>query len=103
MKAKLITYTISKQPISAQNQLRKQLIGHNDTSHKGKYKYRRDGLLDKIPHLKPSRSTIIAPLNESKQIIRLLNKYNATIKTYDIQIKESKFNWSLQVIHFSRL
>jgi len=89
MKARLITYTISKQPISVQNQIRKQLIGHNDTSHKGKYKYRRNGLLDKIPHLKPSKSTIIAPLKESEQIIKLLNKYNATIKIYDIQIKES--------------
>jgi len=89
MKARLITYTISKQSISVQNQLRKQLIGHNDTSHKGKYKYRRNGLLDKIRHLKPSKNTIIAPLNESEQIIKLLNKYNATIRIYDIQIKES--------------
>lgn len=31
------------------------------------------------------------PLNESEQIFKPLNKYNATIKTYDIQIKESKF------------
>lgn len=91
MKAKLITYTMVQQPISTQNQLRKQLIGHNDTSHEGKYKYRRKGLLDNILHLKPSKNTIIAPLEESKQIIKLLNKYNAIIRTYDIQINESEF------------
>ncbi len=91
MKAKLITYTMSNQPISTQNQLRKQLIGHNDTSHKGKYKYRRKGLLDQITHLKPSKSTIIAPIKESQKIIKILNKYNAKIKTYNIQINESEF------------
>lgn len=91
MKAKLITYLMSKQPISVKNQLRKELIGHNDTSHKGKYKYRRKGLLDKIPHLKPSKNTIIAPLNESRQIIKLLNRHNAIIKTYSLEIKESEF------------
>lgn len=91
MKAKLITYSMTEQPISAQNQLRKQLIGHNDTSHKGKYKYRRKGLLDKILHLKPSKSTIIAPIEESQKIIKILNKYKAKIKTYSIEINESEF------------
>lgn len=91
MRAVLITYSISHQPISVQNQLRKQINGHNDRSHGGKYKYRREGILDKITHLKPSRSTIIIPLKESEKVLKVLRKYGAEIKTYSIEISESEF------------
>ena len=91
MKAKIIAYSAAKQPITLQNQLRKQINGHNDVSHGGKYKYRRTGILDKIPHIKPSRSTIIAPLKESNKIIKILKKHNAEIKTYNIQINKTEF------------
>jgi len=91
MKAKLITYSITKQPIPIQNQLRKQLNGHNDTSHQGKYTYHRKGLLNTITHIKPSKGTIIAPTKEAEQIIALLKNNQAEIKTYDIQINKSAF------------
>ena len=90
MKAKLIVYGTAQQPIAVQNQLRKQLNGHNDTSHGGKYKYRRPGILDTIPHLKPSRNTLIVPLKEAKQITTLLKKHHAKVQTYSIEINKSK-------------
>lgn len=91
MKAKLITYTYANLPLLARNQLRKRLIGYNDSSHGGKYKYRRNGLLDTIPHVKPSRGTIIAPLKEADLIIQIIKECNAQYKTYDIQIAKSYF------------
>lgn len=91
MNAKIIAYTVKHLTTAQKNQIRVQLNGHNDTSHGGKYKYRREGLLDKITHLKPSRSTIIAPTKEAEQIITLLKKINAKIITYNIQIDPKEF------------
>jgi hypothetical protein len=91
MKAILITYTISHQPISVQNQLRKRINGHNDRSHGGKYTYRREGILNNILHIKPSRSTIIVPLKESKAVLESLKEYGAQIKTYAITIDLQEF------------
>ena len=91
MKAKIIAYTIKHLTTAQQNQIRIQLNGHNATSHGGRYKYRLNGLLDKITHIKPSRSTIIAPEKEAEQILELLKKYDAKITTYNIQIDKNEF------------
>lgn len=91
MNAKIIAYTIKHLTTAQQNQIRVQLNGHNDTSHGGKYQYRREGLLDKISHIKPSRSTIIAPTKEAEQILELLKKYDAKITSYNIQIEKKEF------------
>lgn len=92
MQAKIITYSIGHLSIAEQNQLRKRLNGHNDRSHGGKYKYRRDGILDKIKHIKPNRGTIIAPIKEAEGIIKLLKKYNSKIVSYNIQIARTAFS-----------
>jgi hypothetical protein len=92
MKAKIISYSIKNQSVSVQNSLRKILIGHNAVSHGGKYKYRIDGILDKIKHIKPSRSTLITSLKDSNIILNILKEHNAIIKTYDIQINKEEFN-----------
>ena len=91
MKAKIIIYTITNLTIAQQNHLRVQLIGHNDTSLCGKYKYIRNGLLDKMKHIKPNRGTIIAPTKEASEIIKLLKTHNAKTICYDIQISEKEF------------
>lgn len=92
MKAKLIAYSLKHLSIAEQNQLRKKLNGHNDQSHGGKYQYRRKGLLDEIMHIKPNRSTIIAPKEEANKITRLLKKYKAKITSYPIQIARTQFS-----------
>lgn len=92
MEAKIITYSVNHLSIAQQNQLRKKLNGHNDRSHGGRYKYRRRGLLDQIRHIKPNRSTIIAPKKEADDIIQLLRKYKAKIESYNIQITRTEFS-----------
>jgi len=91
MKAKIIAYTIKHLTTAQQNQIRIQLNGHNATSHGGRYKYRLEGLLDKITHIKPSRSTIIAPEKEAQQILKLLQEHEAKTTMYDIQIDKKEF------------
>ena len=92
MKAKIIIYSTKNLDISEQNKIRRELIGHTDRSHGGKYKYRREGILEKIRHLKPNRGTIIAPEKEANKIIELLNKYKVILKKYNIQITQKEFN-----------
>ncbi len=91
MKAKLITYTTKGQSIPQQNQLRMKLNGQTSTSHKGKYTFHRKGLLETMTHIKPNRGSIIAPLKNSEIIIKLLKKYKAKIKVYEITINKSEF------------
>ena len=92
MDAQLITYSLGDKSTAIQNQLRMKLIGQTSTSHRGKYKFHRKGLLEEIKHIKPSRGTMIIPLNKSKKVIQLLRKYKAKIKIYDISIKKSSFD-----------
>ena len=92
MEAKIITYSANHLSIAQQNQLRKKLNGHNDRSHGGRYKYRRRGLLDQIRHIKPNRSTIIAPKKEAEDIIKLLRQFQAKIESYNIQIARTEFS-----------
>lgn len=91
MKAKLIVYSVKHLSVAAQNQLRKAINGHNDVSHGKRYRYRREGLLDKLVHLKPSRNTILAPLKEAEQILDVLIKLDAKIKTYNLEMNKSEF------------
>ena len=92
MKAKIIIYSVKNLDIADQNKIRRELIGHTDRSHGGKYQYRRKGILEGIKHIKPNRSTIIAPENEANKIIELLKKYNVEVAYYNIQITQKEFN-----------
>ena len=88
MKAALIIYSVSNQPSKVKNQLRVKLNGYKDIVKGGKYIYDRKGFLDTIPHLKTSPGTIIVPQSKKNRVIRLLKKYNAQIKNYEIVISK---------------
>jgi len=54
-----------------------RFYGQDSTSHKGKYRYHRHGLLDDIPHRKLIRGVVIIR-NEDKEIVeRFLRGYSA--------------------------
>ena len=92
MKATLLTYSLAKKSQKIRDQLRMVLIGHTNRSNWGKYVYKKEGLLHKTPHIKISKGTIIFPLKETNKIIKILKRYKAEIKTYEIEIKKSVFN-----------
>ena len=58
---------------------KKELAGHNDASHGGRYKYKISGLLDNIPFIKPCHGAIITKSKDSIKIIKLIEKYCAVI------------------------
>jgi hypothetical protein len=63
----------------------KAFYGQETSSHHGKYKYHRNGILDKIPHKKLIRGVIIVKSEEASQVIEFLEKQSAQ---YHIRVVE---------------
>ena len=63
----------------------KAFYGQETSSHHGKYKYRRTGILDEIPHNKLIRGVIIVKSEEASQVIEFLEKQSAQ---YHIRVVE---------------
>ena len=59
MKVKLIVYEMKKLTPSNKTQVGKLLSGFVDLSNHSKYKYRKEGILEKIPHFKFPKGAII--------------------------------------------
>lgn len=90
MDAKIITYSIAHKPAAVRSKLNRELNGYTDVSHGGKYRYKRQGLLEGIIHKKPARNTIIAAEEPARIIIELLQEFNAKVSTIDIKIDLSE-------------
>ncbi|MDO8729559.1 MAG: hypothetical protein Q7K26_06835 [bacterium] len=63
----------------------KAFYGQETSSHQGKYKYHRNGILDEIPHNKLIRGVIIVKSKEASQVIEFLEKQSAQ---YHIRVVE---------------
>ncbi|NOQ55294.1 MAG: hypothetical protein GQ477_00650 [Nanohaloarchaea archaeon] len=61
------------------NRFCRDFYGYNDKSNKGKYIYKRDGFLNRYPHIKVQRGLIIIRIEDAEEIITLLEKYDAEI------------------------
>lgn len=65
----------------------KKLYGQNTSSHGGKYRYRRKGLLDEIPSSKLIRGVIIVRKKDKKKILELLNEFEAEVHVREVVLK----------------
>lgn len=90
MNAKIITYCIAHRPAAVRSKLHRELNGYIDVSHGGKYKYKRQGLLEGIIHKKPAKNTIVVANEPAKMIIELLQEFNAKVSIIDIKIELSE-------------
>lgn len=57
-------------------QLSRALHGYTDYSNHGKYRYKREGLLNKIPYYKVFSGVFILKENDSDKFIELLKRYD---------------------------
>jgi hypothetical protein len=57
----------------------KKLYGQATSNHKGKYRYRRKGLLDEIPAHRLIRGVIIVKEADVKPVMDLLNDFDAEV------------------------
>ena len=90
MEAKLICYTLGKTDHQTRSKFKREFFGYLDKSNNNKYKYERMGLLTKIPHIKPIRSTLIIDAKDETEIIKFLKKFNAKIKTYRVILDKNE-------------
>ncbi len=78
MKGTLIAFTVptGKDRVRA-SAFAKAFYGQETSSHHGKYRYRRHGLLDDIPYNKLIRGVIIIQTDDMKQVIEFLEQHSA--------------------------
>ena len=75
----------------SQNRLNKfcrEFYGYTDRSNRGRYVYKRDGVLSEIPHLNPIRSLLIVWKKDAERVISCLKRYDAEIYTRDIVLTD---------------
>ncbi len=91
MKAKVIFYSQKKIMPKQRTKFKKELAGHNDTSHGGKYTYKIKGLLDTIQHIKPSYAALIVKGKDYKTVVSLMKKYSIDYTIYNIEVPATQF------------
>lgn len=62
----------------------KRLYGQNTSSHGGKYRYRRKGLLDEISSVRLIRGVIIVEKKNKKKILELLDEFDAEVHIREV-------------------
>lgn len=84
----MICYTLGKKNHKERSKLKRELLGYADKSNNGQYEYRRKGLLQNIPNIRPIRSVIITQNEDSAKVQKLLKKYGAKTHIFDITLKK---------------
>jgi hypothetical protein len=62
----------------------KKFYGQETTSHGGRYRYHRKGLLDDIPHVKLGRGVLIIKPEDLEKVAGFLEDWKATYSVRDI-------------------
>jgi len=76
---KIICYSQKHLKPSEQSSLQRELYGFKDISNKGKYVYRRKGLLNESNHKKIFFTGILINDKNARDVIQLLKKHKALI------------------------
>jgi hypothetical protein len=90
MKAKLICYDLSKLSQINKVEVKRALFGYTEYSNNAKYTYKREGILNKVPAIKPIKAVIIVKNGDEKPIIKSLKKYKAKCYIYSVDILKFK-------------
>jgi len=87
MKGTLIAFTIDTgKDRTRASDFAKKFYGQETSSHQGKYRYRRHGLLDDIPHCKLIRGVIIVKNEDVEQVTEFLKKNSALFHSRIIEL-----------------
>lgn len=72
------------------NKICRKLYGYTDYSNKKKYTYRREGLLDRIPHihLNPIRSVLILHKQDAEEALEILDQEGAETYTRVVKLTQ---------------
>lgn len=66
------------------------LYGYTDYSRYGKYKYKRNGLLSKIPHINPTQSCIIIRKKDANKVKKLFKQFKVKFDERAVLLKKGE-------------
>jgi hypothetical protein len=85
MMGKLIAFRVFRNTDAATtNRFCQKFYGQDTSSHGGKYRHHKKGLLEEIPHVKLIRSVIIVSTRDAKETIKFLREFNAEVHVRDV-------------------
>ena len=69
------------------NKFCQRLYGQNTSSWGGKYRYRRRGILDDIPHRKLLRGVVLLLPQDLEKVLIFLEAFDATVYVRQVQLE----------------
>ncbi len=90
MKARIVFYKQNKLDQNTKFRLRRDLLGLEQKSNFSRYKYKVEGLLDRIPHYRPVDSAIIIENKNLNKVKEVLDKYITTYEIFSIKLPINK-------------
>ena len=86
MRGALIAFTVTTGSARTRSSaFAKRFYGQETSAQQGRYRYRRHGLLDDIPHIKLIRGVIIIRIDDVEQVTSFLERHSAI---YHVRIVE---------------
>ncbi|MBU4202216.1 MAG: hypothetical protein KKB85_03600 [Candidatus Altiarchaeota archaeon] len=80
MNGRVIAFRVYKNTdAKTTNRFCQKFYGQDSTSHGGKYKHHKHGLMEDIPHVKLIRGVVIVAEKDARKVINFLRKFNAEI------------------------
>jgi len=87
MKGKLIAFRVFRNTdVATTNRFCQKFYGQDTSSHGGKYRHHKKGLLEDIPHVKLIRSVIIVSTRDVDKVIRFLREFNAEVHVREVTL-----------------
>jgi hypothetical protein len=84
MKARLVCYSLSKLTPAEKVSFRRSLYGFNDHSNNNKYSYRRQGLMNYIPHKKILDCVVIVRDSDAEKVVKTMKKHKANVHDFPV-------------------
>jgi hypothetical protein len=82
----LIAFRLSDYDKNRASDLVKRLYGQETSSHGGRYRYRRTGLLEGVPHRRLIRGVIVLRVEDEKRVVRLLRELGAEVHVRRVEL-----------------
>jgi hypothetical protein len=89
MKAKLISYDLSKVNQVGKVNVQRQLFGHTEYSNNAKYTYERKGILSDVPYVKLARAVLIIRNQDAKNVEKVIKSVKGKYSIFVIEVKSS--------------
>ena len=89
MRAKLISYDLSKVNQIGKVLVKRLLFGYTEYSNNAQYTYKRKGILSDTPHLKLARAVIIVRNQDAQKVEKVIKSVKGKSQTFTIEVKSS--------------